>query len=100
MHVAPGSKLLRAHGLARIGKKMEARQLVEDQINAGAYKDSPFGVAKYYALIGEKEKAFAWLEQACDIHDSDVVSLKIDSDFASLQSDMRYDEILRRIGLM
>jgi len=92
-------KLSYADYYAQVGKQTEARQLIENEINAGTYNNSPSGVAKYYALMGDKEKAFAWLERACDEHDTEVVSLKIDSAFAPLQTDARYDAILRRIGM-
>ena len=92
-------KLSYADYFAQVGKQTEARQLIENEINAGTYNNSPTGVAKYYALMGDKEKAFAWIERACDERESEVVTLKIDSAFAPLQTDARYDDLLHRIGM-
>lgn len=57
------------------------------------------GFAALYAVLGEKEKAFEWLEKAVRDRDFSVSSIKVDADFDSLRSDPRFDDLLKRIGL-
>lgn len=62
-------------------------------------KRSPYWIASFYAVLGDKEQAFAWLQKAADQQQADLVSLKIDPMFDSLQSDPRFKDLLRRVGL-
>jgi hypothetical protein len=38
----------------------------------------PETVAYIYAVLGEKDRAFAWLEKACDEHTMGMPFLKVD----------------------
>lgn len=60
---------------------------------------SAVAVAADYAMLGEKERAFEWLEKAFAEHDEAITYLKVDTFFDSLKSDPRYMDLLRRIGL-
>ncbi|MDQ6786398.1 MAG: hypothetical protein M3033_06215, partial [Acidobacteriota bacterium] len=60
---------------------------------------SPFNIAVYYAKLGEKDEAFAWLEKAYQERFYALTILKVDPRFESLHSDPRYDDLLRRMGL-
>jgi len=58
------------------------------------------GIAADYALAGEKDKAFEWLEKAYEERDGqDITLLKCDPSFKSLRGDPRFADLLRRIGL-
>jgi len=61
-----------------------------------AYYD-PDGVAETYVKLGDKEKAFEWLERAYSEQVS-MAFLQVDPDLAPLHSDRRYAELVRRIG--
>jgi eukaryotic-like serine/threonine-protein kinase len=54
-------------------------------------------VADAYANLGEKDKAFIWLNKAVDEHAP--LFIKSDTDFDSLHDDPRYAAILQRMGL-
>ncbi len=84
---------------AQSGRLTEARALLPLLIkeNGGT---SPFLVAGAYAVLGDQEAAFAWLQKAADQQQADLVSLKIDPVFDGLRTDPRYAELLRRVGLM
>ncbi|MGA9883777.1 MAG: protein kinase [Candidatus Acidiferrales bacterium] len=58
----------------------------------------PVDAAAYYALLGDKNDAFVWLEKAYELHESALESLNADPDFDSLRSDPRYADLVRRIG--
>jgi tetratricopeptide (TPR) repeat protein len=56
-------------------------------------------IAGDYALLGEKDKAFEWLEKAFQENEAGVGFLKVDEHFEALRSDPRFQDLLRRIGL-
>jgi TolB-like protein/DNA-binding winged helix-turn-helix (wHTH) protein/Flp pilus assembly protein TadD len=61
---------------------------------------SPGNVAAVYALAGQKDKAFEWLEKAYEERDGqDVTLLKCDPSFKNLRGDPRFSALLRRMGL-
>jgi hypothetical protein len=56
-------------------------------------------LATIYSLLGDKDHTFAWLEKAYAERSTKLVDLKIDPDFDWLQSDLRFQSLVRRIGL-
>ncbi len=59
---------------------------------------NPVEVAANYALLGDKNNAFLWLEKAYRMRESGLEELKANPDFDSLRSDPRYADLVRRIG--
>ena len=62
---------------------------------------SPALIAAHYAMIGETNEAFLWLERAYSERDSwtwPLLHLKVNPLFDPLRSDPRFDDLLRRIG--
>jgi TolB-like protein/DNA-binding winged helix-turn-helix (wHTH) protein/Tfp pilus assembly protein PilF len=60
----------------------------------------PAGVASAYALAGDKDSAFKWLDQAYAQRDGqDIMLLKCIPPFKSLRGDPRFADLLRRLGL-
>jgi hypothetical protein len=55
-------------------------------------------IAEVYLGLGDKDRAFPWLEKAIDERDLEV-SLKWDARFEPLRSDPRYNGLLRRMKL-
>jgi tetratricopeptide (TPR) repeat protein len=63
---------------------------------------APVNLALAYAMLGEKDKAFYWLEQGYAKHDGLDMNLEevaTDPLFAPLRDDPRYRDLLRRMGL-
>lgn len=58
-----------------------------------------WSLAMVYAGLGDKDRAFALLDKGYDERPSNMSELKMDSRMASLRSDPRYHELLRRMGL-
>jgi TolB-like protein/DNA-binding winged helix-turn-helix (wHTH) protein/Flp pilus assembly protein TadD len=57
-------------------------------------------LAADYALAGENDKAFAWLDKAYDEREGQSLTLlKVDPSFKNLRSDPRFSALLRKIGL-
>ncbi len=90
-------KAIMAHAYARWGKRGEASKLLEEVTVAGTA--SPYSIAGIYAALGEGDAAFAWLNQACEQHDVQLVSVKVDPTLDGVRSDLRFAELVRRVGL-
>lgn len=60
---------------------------------------SPMAFAALYTDLGEKDKAFEWLEKCFQERSSWLVFLKTDPQFESLRSDPRFKDLLHRIGI-
>ena len=58
-----------------------------------------YWIAADYALLGEKNKAFEWLEKAFQERNTALVYFKVDDSFEALRSDPRSQDLLRRMGL-
>jgi eukaryotic-like serine/threonine-protein kinase len=71
----------------------EAIQLSKQQHVSGAW------IAAVYTALGENDKAFQWLEAANQARDLNTIRLKHDPRYASLRSDPRFDDLVRRIGI-
>ena len=76
------------------GYKGVLRRDAKDAKAEGFY----YGAAEKYAMLGEKDAAFAALEQASDAG-SHVDEIKTDPELDNLRSDPRFADLLRRIGL-
>jgi len=59
----------------------------------------PQVISVAYARLGDKSKALAWLEKACAVHSTELVSLKVNPCYGSLRSDPRFQDLLKRVGL-
>ena len=60
----------------------------------------PFPVASLYLSLGDKDKAFEWLEKAYDERSAVMVFLKVDRRLDKLRSDPRFTDLLRRVGFV
>jgi serine/threonine-protein kinase len=86
-----------AYGVA--GRKSEAlKTLAELQALAGRKYIPPHSFAYIYAGLGDKERAFEWLEKGYTERDDTLTKLKTDPLFDSLRSDPRYADLMRRVG--
>ena len=56
-------------------------------------------MAEIYAGLGEKDKAFEWLEKAYEEHASLETFIAIAGPYDPLRSDPRFQDLLRRMNL-
>jgi len=68
--------------------------LVANGRNGLAYQ-----IAQVYAVRGETDKAFEWLQIAFDNRDGGTLSLLIDPLLRDLRADPRYKSLLTKLGL-
>ena len=58
-----------------------------------------FHGAAYNALVGDKDKAFEYLEKSYQRRDYNMFLLKVEPRLDSLRGDPRFDELVKRVGL-
>jgi TolB-like protein/DNA-binding winged helix-turn-helix (wHTH) protein/Tfp pilus assembly protein PilF len=58
-----------------------------------------FDLASLYALLGEKDKALEYLERASEERDPELGFIKVQPELRSLQSESRFQDLVRRMGL-
>jgi len=99
--VETAMKVVVAHAYARWGKRSKAMKMLDavTKANATGTCVSPYSVAGIYAALGQSEPAFEWLNKACEQHDLQLVSLKVDPSLDGVRSDPRFKDLIRRIGL-
>jgi hypothetical protein len=56
-------------------------------------------VAAVYSGLGEKDKAFEWLEKSFQTRDSQLNTFRWEMQFESLADDPRFKDLLRRMNL-
>ena len=88
------------HAYALAGRRSDAEQVIHT-LSERAKKSyiSSFDVALIFTALGEKDKAFAWLEKAAAERSTWLVYSKWEPRLDELRSDPRFAELLHRIGL-
>ncbi len=88
------------HAYAVAGRRAEALKVLKRLEEESKRREvSKAEIALIYAGLGEKERAFAWLEKAYQDRDSWLVYMKADPRFDPLRSDPRFQDLVRRVGL-
>jgi len=65
-----------------------------------AYPRPPaYAIAVDYAVLGERDSAFAWLERAFREREGKLIFLPVDEHWDTLRSDARFRDLARRMGL-
>jgi eukaryotic-like serine/threonine-protein kinase len=90
-----------AHVYATIGNRAEAQKILGDlQHQLKTSYVSPYMIAAIYSGLGQKDKAFEFLEKAYQERSPDIVYfIKADLRIDTLRSDPRFQDLLRRVGL-
>ena len=85
---------------ARAGKMDEARATLE-AVKSLAQKEfvSPYGIASYYAVTGDNDRALDWLEKAYSERDGTLVWLKVHPRLDGLRGEPRFRDLLARLRL-
>jgi eukaryotic-like serine/threonine-protein kinase len=101
LSIAPGNtQVLWRLGYANAvtGRRAEAQKVLDD-LSKKKYVPA-FVTAIIYTGLGQRDKAFQWLEKSYEEHDSGPLSLvKVYPIFDPLRSDPRFADLLRRMNL-
>jgi len=101
MAISPGNTLLLSglgYAYAAAGRKLEAQKVLDQLNDLAKQKYVPAMYRAWtYAGLGEKDKAFEWLEKGYE--DRSILSIKAYGVLAPLHSDPRWADLLRRMNL-
>jgi tetratricopeptide (TPR) repeat protein len=88
------------HAYAIAGKKVEALAVLHE-LNGVSERQyvSPYEIAIIYAGLEEKDLVFTWLERAYEDRSSWLTFLKVEPSFDIIQSDARFIDLVKRVGL-
>jgi tetratricopeptide (TPR) repeat protein len=81
-----------------IGDRQAADAALDDLI-AKAPEGFAYQIAEVYAVRGDKDKAFEWLQISFDDRDAGMLSLLVDPLLRNLRDDPRYKSFLAKLGL-
>ena len=89
-----------AIALARLGRTDEARAVL-DSLAASARQNyvPPTHFAMIETALGNRDKAFEYLDQAISVRDARLTLLKVDPKWDGLRSDPRFASVLQRMNL-
>ena len=92
----PTTHAKRAHVLAAIGKKDEARAIVEEIIAKRSQNwVTAFEIAIIFTWLDDFDQAFRWLAQAEREHAVGFTFVRVDPHLAKLRADPRFVDLLR-----
>jgi serine/threonine protein kinase/tetratricopeptide (TPR) repeat protein len=84
----------------RVGRQPEAEAVIGRLLELSRRQFvSPYGLASYYAVTGENERALDWLERAYAQRDGTLVWIKVHPRLDGLRSEPRFREILSKMKL-
>ncbi len=96
----PRTNLFLAYVLAKQGMGDESRKLLTGVLERSASEFVPLEeIAAVYVALGNRDTAFEFLSKAIDMKSVGLTSLRYSARFESLRSDIRFDNLLRRMSL-
>ncbi len=85
---------------AKAGRPSDARRILEHLLKTAKEKYiSAYLIALVYAGLGDKDRAFEWLQKAYDERSTLLCYLKMDPRLDALRTDPRFESMLQRIRL-
>ncbi len=98
-----GSPLMRAalaHTYGKSGREKEARQVLDDLTELAKHKYvAPHFFAGIHIGLGENDRAIEYLEKSWEEHCHWLIYLHLDPSMDDLRSDLRFQDLLKRVGL-
>ena len=90
-----------AHAYAAIGQRGQAEKILRDfEKKSKDVYVSPYTMATVYASLGEKDKAFQFLDKAYRERSPEITwHIKADLRLDSLRGDLRFQDLMNRVGL-
>jgi len=89
-----------AEALATVGRTAEARKILADLVTvAGTRYVSPGLFADLYLRLGDRDRAFQWLDAAYRERSNYMAYLLVDASHDLYGSDPRFHDMLQRVGL-
>ena len=90
-----------AVALAVAGRNREALRIAHElETDSRKRYVSPYGLAQIYAALNKDDDTFRWLQAAYDDHAVWMGYLAVDPIFDPYRNDKRFQELLKRVGLV
>jgi tetratricopeptide (TPR) repeat protein len=88
-----------AYAWAASGNRLQAEAAITEltEFSKHSYV-SPLSFAEYYAALGDRDKAFQWLERAYRDRATEMIDLDVNYRFDTLRSDPRFQNLEKRVG--
>ena len=88
------------YAYGRAGKRKDAEAILAEltELSKKEYV-APVLFAAMYTGIGNKDKAFEWLEKVCNDRMGDIVYLNVDPGWKPLRNDPRFTTMVKRVGI-
>jgi TolB-like protein/DNA-binding winged helix-turn-helix (wHTH) protein/Tfp pilus assembly protein PilF len=84
---------------ARAGRRKDAMRLVGQLMERRRHEYvSPMSIAQAYVGLGDKDRAFEWLNRAVDDRSGRLLNVPFQPNFDVLRSDPRFGELMRRMN--
>jgi len=80
------------------GAQRKALDVLLQQWKTRSQYVASYQLAETYADLGDKDRAFEWLNVAYQEHSLYLIIMRVDFNFDSMRSDPRYAELARKIG--
>jgi Flp pilus assembly protein TadD len=101
--IAEAQKLRGKSALGRVyaiaGRAEEARTIAQELESQAKPASLASALPYIYAILGDRDRAFYWLEEAYLARVSELVFISHVPDCDGLREDPRFEDLLRRIGL-
>ena len=92
------TRAMKAYLLAKQGNRTASREIVE-RLSESRNPPPPTYLAFIHAALDDIEIAFDLIEKSISEKHLDILSIRVDPRFSNLRDDVRFLEILNRIGL-
>ncbi|MEQ1761726.1 MAG: tetratricopeptide repeat protein [Pyrinomonadaceae bacterium] len=79
--------------------RLEDFDLLREKLERSYVAGDAFQLAEVYAVSGEPDKAFSWLDRALGERDPGITHAKVSTHLRSLYGDARWDELTKKLGL-
>jgi adenylate cyclase len=82
------------------GEEDQARHLLQEVLQDEQHAPTnPARIARVYAIVGEKDEFFAWVDRAIGIRQLTVGLLRYDPSYQRMKDDPRFPKIFEKLGL-
>ncbi len=89
-----------AETYARMGDRHRALQLVDQLRNNQQGYVGSYGYAEIYAVLGDKDEAYRWLQSSVDQHSASCMLMLVDPAFRDFRGEARFQGLLHTTGLL
>ncbi|MFN2439190.1 MAG: tetratricopeptide repeat protein [Chitinophagaceae bacterium] len=94
----PWAPILTITTLSYIGKRQEARKIYSQVDSMAQGKTPAIAKALIYHSLGDRNKAFEWLERSYDEKDFYLATLRVDPIWDPLRGDPRFQRLMKKMN--